>query len=297
MDQGSPMNLSPPQALSEREDLAQPVPVDEEDEEDLKPDSQLAYDPYLTTLGFSVNTWLNALVCQSCKYAVLPRTLSSHLNDKHKDAQLRVDQTELDRVVQEFSIEHDFPVINNNTFPPFDGLQVYDGYACDQCEYACAKKDTIKRHYKNTHASRDYAYTTATVQNMSPGAPNLSKYWVCMAVPQQREMSMAPEALSFVEQAKETAKKLLDVKHYQVDKRQIEPWLLMTHWTELVDGLDIDEVHGLVEAPVKNSWETLVPKVVAKYMNDVLNEPMEELQLQMLNTPVPLKGCVLWFQP
>jgi hypothetical protein len=132
---------------------------------------------------------------------------------------------------------------------------------------------------------------------MTPGAPNLSKYWVCKAVPQQREMSMAPEALSFVEQAKETVKKLLDVKHYQVDKRQIEPWLLMTHWTELVDGLDIDEVRGLVEAPVKNSWETLVPKVVAKYMNDVLNEPMEELQLQMLNTPIPLKGCVLWFQP
>jgi hypothetical protein len=249
------------------------VPVEEEDEGDMAYDSQLAQDPYLTTLGFSVNTWLHALVCQGCKYAVLPKSLSSHLNDKHKDAQLRVDQKELDRVMEEFAIEDVFPVISNNTLPPFEGLQVYNGYGCDQCDFACAKEGTMKKHYKNTHAGRDYAYTTATVQHMTPGAPNLSKYWVCMDVPQQREVSMAPEALSFVEQAKETVKKLLDVKHYQVDKRQIEPWLLMTHWTELVDGLDIDEVRGLVEAPVKNSWETLVPKVVAKYMNDVLNEP------------------------
>jgi hypothetical protein len=79
-----------------------------------------------------------------------------------------------------------------------------------------------------------------------------------------------------------------------MDKRQIEPWLLMTNWTELVDGLNIDEVCELVEAPVKNSWETLVPKLVAKYMNDSLDEAMDELELQMLNTPAPSNRCVVY---
>jgi hypothetical protein len=253
----------------------------------LDPSEELYHEHYLGTLGIAINTHLSILVCLSCHKGVLSSSLPAHMRDNHKEAKLKVNEKHVSSVVLKNHLKDVFAPVPNFSHPPYEGLKQETGQVCDTCGHCTTTPKRMKRHFATDHVGITPSWKDATIQHYHSGHGGLD-YWACKDI---TVVSSAPANLAhLVQSSKDNLAHLLAPKQYQVNARNLGPWILTTKWNELVDGLDTELLRSWVAPPNKDTWERALQPFVLKWMERALVAPMEELDLMRLNTPIPQTG-------
>jgi hypothetical protein len=117
----------------------------------------LPYDPMMDFLQF--HPTYKVLICTSCKYALVPNTVASHLRNAHKGQLTPMAIKDCLRIVGAMCLTAP-ELVQRMVIPPSNlpipHLALYfDGIVCRLCEsqpYVCRSKRSIRAHLKETHA-------------------------------------------------------------------------------------------------------------------------------------------------
>lgn len=104
------------------------------------------------------NPTYKVLICTSCKYALVPSTIASHLRNTHKGQLSSADIKDCLRAVSEMCLEE--PILVQQkvillSSPPIPHLTLcLDGIICRLCKiqaYICRNEGSIRSYLKKTH--------------------------------------------------------------------------------------------------------------------------------------------------
>jgi hypothetical protein len=251
------------------------------------PSEEAFHEPYLETLGIAINTHLSVLVCLSCQKALLSSALSTHMDAQHREARLKVDENKVAFIVNQYHVKDVLAPVPNFSHPPFFGLKQQTGYVCDSCGHCFTTPKLMRRHFVTEHEKIKASWKDATLQQYHSGHGGKT-FWACE---ETSSLASAPAKIAhLIQSSKDDLAHLLAPKQYQVNARNLGPWILTTKWNELVDGLDTELLRSWVAPPNKETWERALQPFVLKWMERALVAPMEELDLMRLNTPIPQTG-------
>lgn len=252
---------------------------------------QLKRHPYLEQLGLVVNTELSKLCCESCGYICKEEEVPTHMKKKHPEANITVDASMLNSVCKKMNVQSYPPPVLPLIRDEYDGIHIYDGIACRDCEFACRSEQYMQEHHRKTHPKVPMSckWPKVKVQRLSPGSgPGRSYFQIrprAAAKPTDDEVfvqDLFGEIHCLDEEDEQEAEK--------VNARLVSPWLLSTGWHEHVSGHNIAELKALVAHPKRDEFPELAETVIhlLKGGEELIDE-MSELILQRLNSPYPDK--------
>lgn len=70
---------------------------------------KLLKESYLSSLGLEVNTQISMLVCIACEVAILPREVSTHISNHHRESGIRINLAQLEEACQRTEVVDEFP--------------------------------------------------------------------------------------------------------------------------------------------------------------------------------------------
>ncbi|KAG2110016.1 hypothetical protein DEU56DRAFT_985445 [Suillus clintonianus] len=250
----------------------------------------LLHHPYLDTINIVVNPDLRILCCHICQVALAPGHVSGHMRNVHPAIKLHDDR--FCQAVADIDIATALPtsIAGGRGVSAYKGLKTHNGFACDLCSYAGGSRVTMGDHHREKHQSIPLPkqWTPCMVQQLDRGVHK--KYW---RVAGGQETSCDHQ--DAIDKMRKEMEEVTRVEQVPQEKRLVSPWLLTTRWHEHVAGHEVATLRKLVEIPKAD--EAIMPDLahaVELYFESalVLLDTTEELVLQRLNSPDPLKERV-----
>jgi len=190
-------------------------------------------------------------ICKPCGHAIKGDWMKRHLLEKHKDLEIRL-RKELVEYVKGLNLR---PVITPITeSQAIDGLKLYKGYECEECEYLCVKVRSMEEHCRSCHdwkKAMGIKWTECQLQTWFPSKDK--KYFkVIYETPRSTVTELRLDDLLIAQKEKEVIEeKEMMVVSKEQDKRERTPWLNKTGWLEVFAGKDMDRLAKSVEKPSK----------------------------------------------
>ena len=96
---------------------------------------------------------LQALCCNLCQVALAPDQVPGHLLSKHKG--ISTNDKQLKKILDELEVEISDvlpdPLLSMEGVPPFKGLKVWNGFACQICPQVYQHHRSIHEHHLKQH--------------------------------------------------------------------------------------------------------------------------------------------------
>ena len=248
--------------------------------------------PYLESIGLVVDPALSCLCCESCKVALVPNHVDTHVKKIHGCDFYRIDNNLLAEACQRLGASSELPCMKGPGIKQqCAGLTLYDGIGCTLCHYACLSRETMRKHFQHSHPKSRPAslWPQVLVQQLDKQKSNM----FFRVEPWNKPKAMPDDIyLKNVEESLE-ADRTEKGKEAETNARQISPWLLTTRWHEHFAGYDPEELRQLVAKPKKDEFPGLhnVVNNLFKLGLEIMDN-CPELVLQRLNTPDPAKTYV-----
>ncbi|KAG2030468.1 hypothetical protein BDR03DRAFT_987079 [Suillus americanus] len=243
---------------------------------------QLLHHPYLDTINVVVDPDLLVLCCQTCQVALPPSQMPSHIGNAH--SAVRVDDDKYCGAVADMKIASALPS------SVAGGLRIHDGLACDSCTFACGSRDWMARHHRDKHptVTLPKQWSPCKTQQLNNGSNR--KFWRVAG-----DDDVVCDHQEVIDKMRKEMADVIRVEQVPQEKRMVSPWLLTTKWHEHVAGHDVGTLRKLVEFPKAD--DLTMPDIshgVEMYFDGALRllEVTDELVLQRLNSPDPLKGGI-----
>ena len=245
--------------------------------------------PYLESLGLIVDPALGCLCCESCKVALVPAHVDSHVKNFHGCSCICISNDLLVEACQRLGASSELPCMKGPEIKrQYAGLKLYEGIGCTLCQHACLSHESMRKHFQQHHHKHRLTknWPQALVQQLDK---QTSKSFFRV------EPWNKPEAMPnsiYLRNLEESLEADRTKKGWegQANTRQISPWLLTTQWHMHFAGHDPAELKRLVAIPKKDEFPGL-QDVVANLFESGLEmiDNCPELVLQKLNTPDPAK--------
>jgi len=237
------------------------------------------------------NPDLGILCCQICQIALAPDHVSGHLDSTHPLLKVNIDLFK--QLTVSLMIASTLPssVAGGSHCPPYKGLKVYEGIACGSCIFTCASKEWMGKHHRQKHSSitTPREWRSCKMQQLNKGANK--QFW--RVAEDEEPPFIHQEAIDGMRREMAEAIRIEQISGDAPDKRTVSPWLLTTKWHEHVAGHDTATLRKLVEIPKFNDADMPhLRDAVEGYFREALKliDVTDELVLQRLNTPDPVKG-------
>jgi hypothetical protein len=228
------------------------------------------------------------LVCLSCRHAVPPPGLQSHIQ-KHHSRHPGCGTSERIHAVVRRLLELDLvdPACGSVTFPspeslPLPDLPIYSGFACASCSFVARLESTVAKHSQTVHPSGRKPGRPASCTLLAPSPPrwtptSCQRFFVQgpqstyfrvnrtygagdeYLSPQEpkKEAShssspgeqMRAEVLEQLRVAEEEQRGAADIILGRASKTEISPWLEMTKWPSYLEGHTMAEAAPLAGPP------------------------------------------------
>jgi hypothetical protein len=226
------------------------------------------------------------IICTECKYAVLPSSVRTHMQDKTKHS---VSKAELERIEQEISLLSDLiftrEELNDLTFPPVSEPAIpqlraprIDGMKCqlwnefEQCSYISCHLGAIQTHCKKQHNWKNQQQKGKRRNGTAYDLPWISgihcqQFFVRSSGSQYFEVAkpeIAENEIQEEDEQKRIAKEVLErtqqewkagvekSKKQQVkeaeESREPNPWLRQVGWASHLEGLDIESIRIFISS-------------------------------------------------
>ncbi|KIK25617.1 hypothetical protein PISMIDRAFT_22752 [Pisolithus microcarpus 441] len=256
------------------------------------PRDELVHHPYLDTVNLVVDPQLQALCCNQCQVALIPRQALAHIHGQHKG--LQPNREHLNAVLAQLDILPDLPEASFDTvIPPFKGLRILDGLACGNCSFVTSSAKYMQMHHREHHRSTPMpkSWVDCKMQQFSRSGKGHILFQVQDSTTPIHIGAMTDTILLLrQEMAQVTTSSVPEDEHV------ISPWLRTTRWHEHVAGHDTSMLLRLVEIP-RSDDDMLLPGLkaaVGLYFDEALAllQVTDELVLQRLNSPDPLKSGI-----
>jgi hypothetical protein len=235
-----------------------------------------------------VDADLRVLCCLICQVAFPPDHVSSHIDSAHPG--LQVDENQYSQAISEMEIAMILPngIIGGRSNKAYRGLKVYDGIACDACTFVCGSKDWMRKHHQTEHSSLilPKQWSSCKMQQLNKGGNK--RFWQVA-----NDKEPLHDYQEVIERLRREMKEVTRVEQIPQEKRMVSPWLMTTKWHEHVAGHDISMLRKLVEIPkADDATMPHLQQAVEAYFRhaQTLLEVTDELILQRLNSPDPVKG-------
>lgn len=216
------------------------------------------------------NAEYQVVICKKCKHCIKPPPGDKrHLKCFHQEWSLSVRKKILHHIAQLRLATPSEVVRPSPERLPISGLEIFDGWSCEECQYCCVSDINMQQHGKDMHkwvTAKGKRWRTAKVQTFFVG-PSRSYFEVAKEsdpTPEiQEHHSCAMQALLDdaervdLEEAKQAAK-MLD-SQLAVDNT---PWMRKTRWHRKFKEKNILAIAGYALKPgveegcLKMVWES-----------------------------------------
>ena len=255
----------------------------------------LYHHPSLELINMVVDPDLRALCCNICQVALAPDQVPAHLLDKHKG--ISVNEKRLEEMLNELEVEVmdalPEPLLSMQGVPPFKGLKVWDGFACQICPQVYQHQQSLHDHHMAKHEKPcPTSWPACKMQQLNHGGAHLRTMWRVHDHPSMT--STSNDMTDIFGALREELDQDVTEESRMVDERTVSLWLRTTKWHTHVAGYDVKMLCKLVEMPGREDDDPHAPGikgVVREYFEQAttLLEQTDELVLQRLNSPDPLK--------
>ena len=197
--------------------------------------------PYLDSLGLIVDPALACLCCESCKVALVPEHVDSHVKKNHGSGCICVNNNLLAEACQRLGASSELPCMNRPGIKrQYAGLALYDGIGCTHCQYACLSHESMRKHFQHHHHEHRPAkfWPGALVQQLD----RQTSRTFFRVEPWNKPKAM-PDGI-YLRNLEESLEADRTEKGWegQANARQISPWLLTTQWHTHFAGHDPAEL-------------------------------------------------------
>lgn len=233
------------------------------------------------------------LCCEACQIGIIPDEAQGHLDSKHPDAKIRIDQVAFEDAIELMQVMDTFP-------GPFEGLRPYalaglavrQGSRCGLCPKALGSIDSMKKHHYKQHAGvkLPQSWTACLVQQI-----NASTARALFEVLPRSQAPPPASASSFDDMMADCRTQIAALEGSGVgqrDARLVSPWLLSTEWHLHVKGHDNAKLMALVSTPlVTDKRFPRLKETVQTYFQEAtaMMPRLDVLTKRRLLTPEPEK--------
>ena len=260
---------------------------------------QIARDPYLSSLGFIVNTLICALICERCKWAILPQQAQGHLNHTHPEDKLKIVDAPFQAALNAFDVGDIYPSPPESgldgsrrlLFPEIQGLKLHVGVRCEHCSKVLGSKLAMTTHHQQAHKGIPIpkAWPSCYLQQFHPNKAQTMFEVSCRENPAPTPTivdDIIRDMHKIISSAKTTVGRGTRGKATVID-----PWLLTCKWHIHVAPYDVNELRARVEMPKDDEFPGLKDLVQLYFerATELINHT-DDLTLQYINTPNPDKG-------
>lgn len=254
------------------------------------------------------NPRYRVIVCQKCQLGVLHPGLATHLSNIHRyDLAVSVRKATVAQyshaplIISTSVTSQDLPQPQD---PPIPHVQVYtDGYGCLRCPYVCRSVKGIKGHCKGAHQwglyhtrggnhrpgwSQDHRdppiwQTGVSCQRLFNIGPLSSYYTITIPAPSSPQPLATPDdpqterVRALIQRQSQRLQAEPTVTIQPGHTTEANPWLRITRWPELLDGLQLRRIAPLVDLPrphefVLQDWTAILDGVILQAQQSIVDE-------------------------
>ena len=232
-----------------------------------------------------VNNVIQGLICEPCKWVIVPGQAQGHLNDQH--SRVHLDQDLFRAALTELEVSDRLPNPPEiGIFPEIVGLAVQHGYACCHCDKALGTIGSMEKHHRHCHPNQPLpkAWSRCHFQQLHP------QHAKTIFQIKPRNMPGPTWVDTMINDIRQEMKEVTRINPYERNSRAISPWNLTTQWHKHVAEFEPSELRGLIAMPIEQEFPGLIKAVRAYFVKATsLIEQTDVLVLQRLNSPDPKK--------
>ncbi|KAG5337017.1 hypothetical protein C0989_011180 [Termitomyces sp. Mn162] len=224
-----------------------------------------------------------------CQIVIAPAQILPHLTAQHPLLKKYFSAERITELLLRIDGALDFvPEVGSGPIPYVQGLPVYDGLLCSQCDKVYVSLLSIKQHYSQEHRNiaRPSAWPSVKAQRLNNS--DRKSYFRIHAQPPPPPTMTTESIIADLRQELEASNP--EPTGERLDPRLVNPWLQSTRWLELIEGHTPAELIALVDMPDHDEFPGLADAVYKLYDDgERLFSDAPELVLQRLITPDPAK--------
>lgn len=253
-------------------------------------DTQLVYDPYLSTLGICVNCLLDLVICLDCQAGFNSKSVSEHLIHVHVHKHAQLDHKKLQSVLKALGVHESFELQDlPPNCPPIEGLAPFsDAYLCHLCPHIHSNHPSMQTHHQSIHSDKPILqlWNKVAAQQLHPthNSPFFQVFPIHVAVQKDSH-------LLFYQSVHHNCQcSLGQINTRLVDPQMVSVWLHSTQWHTLIEGQDVKNLIALVALPTKHEHElSCLSEAVHAYaiQADCVIDMLSQIALRVINSPVP----------
>lgn len=252
---------------------------------------------FLTRFNLVVNAEFQFLICQLCKEAIPTSMTKGHVVNKHPESIHAFDQVQFDSLVKELQLAPILPISISGPRAIVHGLAVHNALACSQCSMVLTKAKNMRDHHLQHHLHMvPQKWRACKAQRMkAEGIGSQRTFWEVILDEGDETSIQNSNDTGMIAKLMEELNKQLENVQAPTDHRLISPWLHTTRWHEYAagSGFSTDQLRRSVALPGSNETNYKdLHAIVEDYFQEALGliETTDELVLQRLNSPDPVKG-------
>lgn len=182
----------------------------------------------------------------------------------------RVDLATLDNVVSRFSlfttvVDFQTHLDTLRNVIAFDGIHVNQAYHCTECRHAATTRGSMKSHWSRKHRGiKRPKLKLAPVQRILL----TSKYdrWI----PVQPKLN-SPQAQDAMTAWTDAYASLSPIKPPPTKANEPQPWLRTLGWLRFVEGLNPEDMAGLVDSVKKDPLFKTLSDALVEYLRNAMH--------------------------
>jgi hypothetical protein len=230
----------------------------------------------------------SVIICKICRVIVLKKSLQRHLSTIHHRVKVSKDRLFL----QELPNWNTIPSIfldsrNRSTLRPVEGLDIFNGFRCPDCNFCCKKESSMKKHIKESACC--FTYANANVQRVSAGLP---LRYIAVSNPTVDATNSALGAISgrneelidFYSNARLLSSDDVNTE----DTRLLSGFDAEARWTEFLNRFEEDKVlsaTGMPKADDDFFFLKTLSLLTFSTLHDLLRDVRHEVRALFVNEP------------
>lgn len=263
--------------------------VDEIEEFNETDESAIFENQFLKRYNMIINLKQHLLICKTCKYVIEEEAVFNHCLKYHRLVTNYKDMhhDKKEEFYEELSLID--PILNSNlniySEEIIEGLKVYDGYFCKECDFITVNKAVIQAHMRQCHPkSNNINFEECNVQTLFL-QPEKRRYF------RVKKISRLPTPVESIEResveeiyARPTSNSRND--QIRSGHQFVSSFYTESNWTYIFDKFSSDEIDSIVglkaDEPLEESVGKIFDqgekfsKVVNHHFNQLIENPLSK---------------------
>ena len=186
----------------------------------------------LAQFNLFIDQDLNVIICQICACGIVPQFLKSHMKKKHNIT----NSIQITNLLLTSPDDPQLRISSRNT--PIPGIKLYNGgWQCNECNFCCHKKSSIRTHFREKHYDLRKSFTLKI--RPVPNVQTIFRGSFKSFFPIITNHISSPSPLTTIAIREDMARIITNLQqqhHHLNDYRNISHWISLLQWNKLVES-------------------------------------------------------------